>query len=516
MEIEEDKEESIQPSKPSYKGKGDGTHVHLLSTLAQDGVQGQYSLLSVCNCIRLKSVVNDILRAVHIAKEKSKDNGKWEVVKSMLEELEKANDLDDIWAFIESIAAVNQSMKKNQDELRGLRHYCNAVNEDKNDGKQLAELIRYIANLALRSEHLFTKKGIRILRKNSSGFLYYTSEEIACVLAHAFFWWIPVAPLEFDMPSSINFTNWFSGKDQVYQEKIEKLMCYFKEVEREELLVQEGKAKVRRVSFERLNLSLEKSKTMNDKYFEKCTAPLTQVTIKTQGYVEDEDKALITDFANKYLGGGVMNRGFVQEEVLFVEYPELLMSTFIWARLQDYEAVSIVGPRKIGPYDDFMDLDKLNRIDRTFIAIDALNLYSFKDQIGQFYEKDTLRELKKAFVGFKGDSKEEAKGTPKAVSTGRWGWGAFNGNAELKFLIQWIAWSILKRDMIFHTFEHIDWEKLKQVMLIYTGQKVSDVYWDLKEFRRHLTKLEREDKVYISKAKLRYLLSDFLLEKYKI
>jgi len=44
---------------------------------------------------------------------------------------------------------------------------------------------------------------------------------------------------------------------------------------------------------------------------------MTKVTIKDNGFVEDEDDALIVDFANKYLGGGVMNKGYVQEEILF-------------------------------------------------------------------------------------------------------------------------------------------------------------------------------------------------------
>ena len=75
----------------------------------------------------------------------------------------------------------------------------------------------------------------------------------------------------------------------------------------------------------------------------------------------------------------------------------------------------------------------------------------------QFYEESTLRELKKAYIGFQGDQKEEESKTGnKAVSTGRWGCGAFNGNAELKFLLQWIACSMRKRDMVFHTFEHKD------------------------------------------------------------
>lgn len=50
------------------------------------------------------------------------------------------------------------------------------------------------------------------------------------------------------MPSTINFSNWFCGKEDVYQSKIEKMVWYFKEYQREE---DSGAHKGRRVSFER-------------------------------------------------------------------------------------------------------------------------------------------------------------------------------------------------------------------------------------------------------------------------
>ena len=450
------------------------------------------------------------------------ESSSWEIVKSMIEETFAAKDLDEACSFIESIAAVNNWMPRRQDELLGLRMYCETLNKD--DQLQLLNLIKYIATLALKSEKLFTKKGIRILkslvsllRKNAAGLLYYSSEQIGWVLAHAFFWWIPVANSIQDMPSSINFVNWFSGKHQVYQDKIEKLMCYFKEYEREDLLVQAGKAKHRKVSFEKLTLAKDKYKKMDDKFFGNWAKKLSKATVKSLGFVEDEDDALITDFANKYMGGGVMNRGYVQEEILFLDYPELIMSTFMCAKMQDFEAICITGVRKIGPYDDFNDLDKLSRIERTFIAIDALHHGSFQSQISQFESGPSLRELKKAIIGFRGDSKEEeVKSSHKKVSTGRWGCGAFNGNAELKFLLQWIAASINNREMVFYSFDHKDWSKLEQIALIYTDQSVSDIYNDLIQFRKHLHKLKNVDKVYISKNKMQYLLSDYLFEKYRI
>jgi hypothetical protein len=79
------------------------------------------------------------------------------MVKSMIEEIERSDDIEDICSFIESIAHIN-GLKSNT-ELKGLRSYCENIGENKDDAKQLRELIRFIANLALRCDKVFGQKG---------------------------------------------------------------------------------------------------------------------------------------------------------------------------------------------------------------------------------------------------------------------------------------------------------------------------------------------------------------------
>jgi poly(ADP-ribose) glycohydrolase len=38
------------------------------------------------------------------------------------------------------------------------------------------------------------------------------------------------------------------------------------------------------------------------------------------------------------------------------------------------------------------------------------------------------------------------------LSTGKWGCGAFGGDVQLKFLIQWMAATMTDKEIIFHTF----------------------------------------------------------------
>ena len=55
--------------------------------------------------------------------------------------------------------------------------------------------------------------------------------------------------------------------------------------------------------------------------------PMTKVKTLDKGKIEEYIKNTIQlDFANKFLGGGVLNTGMVQEEIRFCINPELMPS----------------------------------------------------------------------------------------------------------------------------------------------------------------------------------------------
>lgn len=61
------------------------------------------------------------------------------------------------------------------------------------------------------------------------------------------------------------------------------------------------------------------------------------------------------DFANEYLGGGVLNSGCVQEEIRFVLCPELLVSLLFTERLEVNESVIIRGCERFSSYTGYGD-----------------------------------------------------------------------------------------------------------------------------------------------------------------
>lgn len=68
----------------------------------------------------------------------------------------------------------------------------------------------------------------------------------------------------------------------------------------------------------------------------------------------------------------------------------------------------------------------------------------------QYEESFVLREIHKAYVGFGiNDWIEEEPKHKKSIITGKWGCGAFKGDPELKFIIQWLACSWINRKYVF-------------------------------------------------------------------
>jgi hypothetical protein len=69
--------------------------------------------------------------------------------------------------------------------------------------------------------------------------------------------------------------------------------------------------------------------------------PLVPLRV-VDGPIEDSNLALV-DFANKYVGGGIIAGGAVQEEILFATAPELIVACLVTPRLERDEALLIYG-----------------------------------------------------------------------------------------------------------------------------------------------------------------------------
>lgn len=87
--------------------------------------------------------------------------------------------------------------------------------------------------------------------------------------------------------------------------------------------------------------------------FKNSNKPIRKPLVRSKGTIEDCKGALQVDFANKYIGGGVLNHGCVQEEIRFVICPELLVSLLFSERMGSNEAILIRGAERFSSYTGY-------------------------------------------------------------------------------------------------------------------------------------------------------------------
>ncbi|KAG8098918.1 hypothetical protein GUJ93_ZPchr0013g35075 [Zizania palustris] len=260
-------------------------------------------------------------------------------------------------------------------------------------------------------------RGLRLLGSQDAGLVLLSQELAAALLVCALFCLFPTT----DRPDArlpvINFDCLFAAlcynSRQSQEQKVRCLVHYFNRVTASTL---SGS-----VSFERKVLpchAVSAGITYPDMdAWMKSGAPLCAFRVFSSGLIEDgEQEALEVDFANRYLGGGALSRGCVQEEIRFMINPELIVGMLFMASMEDNEAIEIVGAERFSQYmgygssfrftGDYLDnkpFDEMGRRKTRIVAIDALDCPTML----QFESSGLLREVNKAFCGFVDQSKHQ-------------------------------------------------------------------------------------------------------------
>ncbi|KAG9332039.1 hypothetical protein JZ751_016226 [Albula glossodonta] len=264
-----------------------------------------------------------------------------------------------------------------------------------------------------------------------------------------------------------------------------------------------GKSTVPRglVTFSRCHVS-----TLPD--WKSCTALLPKLYITSEGLIEKDGQGMLqVDFSHNLVGGGVLGNGLVQEEILFLINPEMIVARLFTEKLGDNDCLKItVGhcndraadsvflighcchhrSQQYSKYTGYSDSFKWtgpheDKTPRQIIAIDALHLKHPKEQYNM---RNVRRELNKAYCGFKGEDNTNPDCYP-AVATGNWGCGVFGGDPRLKALIQLMAAAEARRDVAYFTFEMKDLEMdiLRMYNFLKTGLiTVAQLYKSMEKF----------------------------------
>ncbi|CAF3718551.1 unnamed protein product [Rotaria sp. Silwood1] len=168
--------------------------------------------------------------------------------------------------------------------------------------------------------------------------------------------------------------------------------------------------------------------------------PLCKIHLRKDTTIEDMHGLLQVDFANEFIGGGVMNEGIVQEEIRFTICTEMLVSVLICQVMLSNECIFLIGCEQYVTYSGYARTFKAkdNFIDKTpkdswgrklshVVAMDAIN---YLNPLNQYTIESMNRELIKAYTCFR--IPKSMENFMFGVATGKWGCGAFNGDAQLK------------------------------------------------------------------------------------
>lgn len=183
-----------------------------------------------------------------------------------------------------------------------------------------------------------------------------------------------------------------------------------------------------------------------------CPFKLERDAVSIHDFVGDG--YLQADFANEYLGGGVLCGGGSQEESLFLECTELLICMYLVEKMLPFEAVEMAGARKYVEHnmmgsryrsrgEQFCRPVEVSDRATTVTAFDAIcfNAYGKVSKGSQYQPPHVLRELRKCSAALCLPQHADAS-IRRSFVTGNWGSGAFRGDLELKCVIQWICCSM--------------------------------------------------------------------------
>lgn len=313
------------------------------------------------------------------------------------------------------------------------------------------EVLPKLINLALQLPDVILIP-IPLLKQNECRSISMSQMQAACLLANAFLCTFPLRNTdkrnsEFASYPKINFNKLYGCKGQTSVEKIKCLIHYFRRI-----LCSEMPTGV--ITFQRRYLEPFTNWQSSD-------VPLsrTKFQITSKGKIEDGHGMLQVDFANRFVGGGVLGNGCVQEEIRFLTNPEMIVSRLFTESLTNDEALIMIGCEQFNVYrgysssfrwgGNFVDQTPSDAYRRRMTRVVAIDAIPYKNNSDQFREWALKRELHKAFVGFSSDGPNDKS----PVATGLWGCGAFNGYSIRSALIQFIACAENQRNVIFFTWD---------------------------------------------------------------
>lgn len=293
----------------------------------------------------------------------------------------------------------------------------------------------YLQKLLLRLPELFPQGSVPLLAAGSSATLDLNQTQVAALVACGFFCLFKGRDSEYNQPNFNRLlTTCFAWAPS--RGKLRCILHYFYR------LASEPTQHQGIVSFIRRAVPLARPDLIQIMSTSTAEMPLSEFKLIREeqeggGGIEDAGPAALQmDFANEYIGGGVLGTGCVQEEIRFTVNPECLASLLFTERMHDNECVYIVGAERFafftgyaqsfrftGPFIDQTPVDARGRRQTTIVAFDAL-AWSSRKSLAEFTRNNVVREILKAYIAFSipdpytpGEEKGDTTSSPSSSSS---------------------------------------------------------------------------------------------------
>ncbi|CAF4663314.1 unnamed protein product, partial [Rotaria socialis] len=341
-------------------------------------------------------------------------------------------------------------------ELGSLEKLINQVYSNEERGHFMSIVLSNICNLSLDVDKICGQSP-PLLCSGSNRSVTMSQEQVASLLACSVFCLYPMRSEQKAKNKYRNFPNpnfnllYKSG----HPRKIQKLKCIFHYFRRVTENMPTGVITIQRAVLPKAHFPR----------WSEVKTDLCDLHLTTGQKIEDVPSVLQVDFANKYIGGGVLGSGCVQEEIRFSICPEMLVSLLMCEKMEPNECIFLIGCERYSSYIGYAD--------------------SF--QYGGNYDDNTTthlnRELLKAYTSF--IPSRYGSDYTSGIATGNWGCGAFNGDKYLKAIIQLMAASAAGRPLIYAAYR--DKVLINSFYIVYEFLKdqkatVSDCYRYLQRY----------------------------------
>lgn len=440
-----------------------------------------------------------------------------------------ANGVDKRWTIIEAtlrrpirnvhelqaaILTYNEAFQ-DQWDFRALHELFENVLIESEKRMFFEDLLKRIINMALRLPELVTAP-IPLLRQRICHSITLTQEQISCLLANAFLCTYPGRNMfqhfeEYIGFPDIHFERLFQSSASSDLEKLKCILHYFRRVCPQESSNEFFSVPTGCITFERRFI-----KPYQLPKWSESTVNLagSSLHINSQESPEDHRMGLLQlDFANNFVGNGILGCDCGQEEMSFAIYPELMVARLFTESLTSGETLKIMGCERysdckgygktfrwLGNHQDATPCDESRRRKTCVVIIEALPLHQLNSSMDRGAQDLILRELNNVYAGFQ----HPFPTMTLAIATCMRKCCASGGDPELKALLQLMACAVTERSVVYFIFDN---------------EKLMDEVYKMYVFVRERNVLVKElwaivEAFYSSKVKEKCSLYPYLYSKF--